>query len=209
MGLYTSRVFPWLVDTFMSRDSFFVIRRNLLSQVTGNTLEIGFGTGLNLRHYPPSLRQLSILDANPGMLRRAARRIDASLVRLDVHVSNGSVLPFPTGVFDSVVSTWTLCSILNIQALLGEVHRVLKPGGQFFFAEHGLSNDVRVRKWQRRLTPVQKKIADGCHLDRDIPTLLRDADFRLDRLECFDMKGLPKVASHMFVGVGIRRSTTT
>ncbi|MCY7322645.1 MAG: class I SAM-dependent methyltransferase, partial [Phormidesmis sp. CAN_BIN36] len=137
MNPYYQFLLPRLLDWSMSDEPFSHYRSNLLSQVTGDTLEIGFGTGLNLSYYPADLKALTAIDANPGMNVLAERRIRASKIAVDHQVLNGESLPIADNRFDSVVSTWTLCSIAKVEQALREVHRVLKPGGRFFFVEHG------------------------------------------------------------------------
>lgn len=204
VGVYGRRVFPWLVDVLMSPERFSTIRRNLLSEVEGDVLEIGFGTGLNLEHYPPSVRHLAAIDVNPGMTRRAAQRVRSFDREVDLRIVSGESLPFGDCTFDSAVSTWTLCSIPDVGRALEEVWRVLKPDGRFFFAEHGLSEDDHIRRWQHRLTPIQKKIGDGCHLDRDIRQLLVDAGFSIEKLDMFYLEKTPKIGGFLYKGIAVR-----
>ncbi|MEM9161885.1 MAG: class I SAM-dependent methyltransferase [Cyanobacteria bacterium P01_F01_bin.4] len=174
MSFYSQIIFPRLLDWSMSGQSFACYRRDLLSTVQGNVLEIGFGTGLNLSHYPASVEALTVVDPNPGCNAIAARRIQASPMTVDVRLLSGECLPFAEASFDSVVSTWTLCSIPKVGQALQEICRVLKPGGRLFFIEHGLSPESDIRTWQNRLTPLQKRIADGCHLNRPIKDLVSE-----------------------------------
>lgn len=187
----------------MSDEPFSHYRSDLLSQVTGDTLEIGFGTGLNLSYYPADLKALTAIDANPGMNALAERRIRASEIVVDHQVLNGESLPIADNRFDSVVSTWTLCSIAKVEQALQEVHRVLKPGGRFFFVEHGLSRDRKTQVWQHRLTPIQKVIADGCHFDRDIRQLVEN-QFSQATIDEFQPKDLPAVLGYFYQGIAIK-----
>ncbi|NJK51101.1 class I SAM-dependent methyltransferase [Candidatus Gracilibacteria bacterium] len=173
MGLYSQVIFPICLDWAMSDATFSHYRQEVLSNVSGDVLEIGFGTGLNLSYYPPQIQKLITVDPNPGMNRRARKRIEESNIIVDNRVLSGEDLPFEDESFDSVVSTWTLCSIPNVDRAIAQIYRVLKPGGKFFFIEHGLSNEPNVRVWQNRLTPIQKVIADGCHLNRNIRQIVR------------------------------------
>ncbi|MEO1400105.1 MAG: class I SAM-dependent methyltransferase [Cyanobacteria bacterium J06635_1] len=199
MSLYSQIIFPRLLDWSMSGQSFARYRQDLLSTVQGNVLEIGFGTGLNLSHYPDSVKTLTVVDPNPGCNAIAARRIQASPITVDVHLLSGERLPFAAASFDSVVSTWTLCSIPKVEQALQEIYRVLKPGGRFFFIEHGLSSDAGVRTWQDRLTPLQKRIADGCHLNRPMKNLVT-AVFGSVEVDEFYAEGMPKVAAYFYQG---------
>ena len=204
MGIYSKHLFPRLMNFTMSGENFDEVRRSILAGVRGHTLEIGFGTGLNLPHYPSSLNQLTTVDVNPGMGPLAQRRIERSAIEVSHHVLNGESLPMAAATFDSVVSTWTLCSIPNVDEALGEIYRVLKPDGRFFFVEHGLSDEPRIGRWQHRLTPLQKIIGDGCHLDRDIEALVRSAGFRIVELERFYLKKVPRVGGYLYRGVAAR-----
>ncbi|NJR50215.1 MAG: class I SAM-dependent methyltransferase [Leptolyngbyaceae cyanobacterium CSU_1_3] len=203
MNLYTRFLLPRLLDRSMSDDSLTRHRKDLLSQVTGETLEIGFGTGLNLPHYPAHLQKLTTVDVNPGMNALAARRVRSSNIAVDLHVINSENLPMAEHSFDSVVSTWTLCSIANVEQALREIYRVLKPGGRFFFIEHGLSNEPNIQAWQHRLTPIQKIIADGCHLDRDIQRLV-ETQFQQVTIAQFPAENLPKVVGYFYKGTATK-----
>lgn len=183
----------------MSGQPFVRYRQALLSTVQGDVLEIGFGTGLNLSHYPNSVKTLTVVDPNPGCNEIATRRLKASPMAVDVHMLSGERLPFTEASFDSVVSTWTLCSIPQVGQALQEIYRVLKPGGHFFFIEHGLSPEAGIRTWQNRLTPLQKRIADGCHLNRPMKDLVTDV-FGSVEVDEFYAEGMPKVAAYFYKG---------
>jgi len=204
MGFYASRVFPRLMNALMSAGTFSSIRREALAGVEGDTLEIGFGTGLNLPHYPPALGRLAAIDINPGMSRIAMERIRKSGRDVDFRILDGPSLPYDDASFDSVVSTWTLCSISDLPAALAEVCRILKPDGRFFFVEHGLGPEPHIRKWQHRCTPLQMRIAGGCHLNRDIGECLRQAGFSIGRLETFYMEKAPRIAGFLYAGFAVR-----
>jgi ubiquinone/menaquinone biosynthesis C-methylase UbiE len=168
MGFYSRVILPLCLDWAMSDRVFTQYRKEVLSEVSGEVLEIGFGTGLNLPHYPSEIEKLVTVYPNPGMNRRAQKRIEASKITVDNRILSGENLPFADNSFDSVVSTWTLCSIPKVDRAIAEIYRVLKPTGKFLFIEHGLSNESQLQVWQNRLTPIQKVIADGCHLNRNI-----------------------------------------
>jgi ubiquinone/menaquinone biosynthesis C-methylase UbiE len=203
MNLYSQFILPRLLDWSMSDVSLSQYRQEVLAQVTGETLEIGFGTGLNLPYYPQHLQKLTTVDANPGMNALALKRIQASDITVEHHVLNGENLPFADQSFDSVVSTWTLCSIANVNQALQEIYRVLKQGGRFFFVEHGLSNNPKVQVWQNRFTPVQKVIADGCHLNRDIKSLIEN-QFNRVTIEQFQAEKLPEIIGYLYKGVAVK-----
>ena len=166
----------------------------------GEVLEIGFGTGINLSYYPEHLQQLVTVDANPGMNALAQKRLESSNIRVDNRVLNGENLPMADNTFDCVVSTWTLCSIANVEQALKEIYRVLKPGGRFFFIEHGLSDDPKVQVWQNRLNPINKAIAVGCNLNRNIKELV-EAQFKNVTVEQFYAPKSPKIGGYMYKGI--------
>ena len=206
MGLYSRFIFPRLLDRMMSGENFSQIRHRLLAQVHGKTLEVGFGTGLNLGHYTVRVEQLTAIDVNPGMDRTALRRIAGSPLQVESQVLDGQALPFEDRTFDCVVSTWTLCSISDVGAALNEIFRVLKLLGHFYFVEHGQSPDPGVRKWQDRLTPIQKIIGDGCHLNRQIEDLIVSTGFDVDELENFYMDDVPRIGGYLYFGSATRPS---
>jgi len=188
----------------MSDASLSHYRQEVLANVNGKTLEIGFGTGLNLPYYPKHIQKLITIDANPGMNALATKRIQASDIVVEYQVLNGENLPFEDQSFDSVVSTWTLCSIANVEQALKEIYRVLKPGGKYFFVEHGLSHDPQAQVWQDRLTPIQKVIGAGCHLNRDIKRLVEN-QFRFVTIEEFQGENLlAEIVTHQYKGVAIK-----
>ncbi len=203
MGFYSNLVIPYCIDFAMSGSTLESYRQNLLENVSGEILEIGFGTGLNLPHYPENVDKITTIDPNPGMKRLARSRIAQSQITVDYKVLNGESLPMPDASFDSVVCTWTLCSIPLVNQAISEVHRLLKPGGNFFFIEHGLSPDVQIQVWQNRLTPVQKILADGCHLNRKISDLVAQ-QFNNVNIEQFYAPKLPKVIGYMYQGTAIK-----
>jgi ubiquinone/menaquinone biosynthesis C-methylase UbiE len=203
MGFYSRRILPYLLDWAMSDQNLAKYRQEVLADVQGEVLEIGFGTGLNLSYYPENIHKIIAIDANPGVNALAQKRLQASSITVDYRVLNGENLPMADKTFDSVVSTWTLCSIANVEQALKEIYRVLKPGGRFFFVEHGLSNQSPIQVWQNRLTPLQKIIADGCHFNRDIRQLVEN-QFDTVTLEEFYADKMPKIAGYLYKGVAIK-----
>ena len=178
-------------------------RRSLLKSVAGDVLEIGFGTGLNVPYYGDQVTSLTAIDPNQGMASIARPRIQSSTVKINLKTASAEALPMDADTFDSVVCTWTLCSIPKVDQALVEVYRVLKPGGKFFFIEHGISPDQRVGSWQRRITPCQRRIADGCHLDRPMAILVRSV-FAWVELEEFYADDLPKVLGYFYKGIATK-----
>lgn len=203
MGFYSRLIFPRLLELTMSEGSMTNYRKALLREVSGNVLEIGFGTGLNLPHYSEAVTSLTTVDPNEGMSAIAQKRIDASPIPVINKVLSGENLPMADASFDNVVCTWTLCSIPNVEKALSEAYRVLKPGGRFYFIEHGLSNEPGIQTWQNRLTPIQKVVADGCHINRRINELVGAAFDQLEVKE-FYAASLPKVMGYFYQGVARR-----
>ena len=180
MGIYSERLFPWLLDRALGHPRIEARRAALVGQARGNVLEIGFGTGATLPFYDPAkVTGLTVVEPSEGMNRRAADRLAASPVPVTSVPGSGEGLPFDDAVFDTVVTCLTLCSVQDVPQVLAEIRRVLKPGGQFLFFEHVLSEDKGRQRWQHRLTPIQKVVGVGCHLDRDAASLIRAAGFNL------------------------------
>ena len=203
MGLYSRIVFPRLLDLTMSGQEFNGYRQSLLQSVKGQVLEIGFGTGLNVSYYSDEVIALTAIDPNEGMAAIAKPRIQNSPVDITLKTASAEALPMATESFDAVVCTWTLCSIPNVEKALMEVYRVLRPGGKFFFIEHGLSPEHGVGTWQRRITPLQRRIADGCRLDQPMATLVKAV---FDQMECeaFYSKDLPKLIGYFYKGIATK-----
>lgn len=176
-------------------------RQRLLATACGEVLEIGFGTGLNLPHYPAQVRRVTTVDPNAGMRRLAQRRVGRSKIEVDQRVLSGERLPFEGDHFDCAVSTFTLCSIEDVGQALGEIYRVLKPGGKFLFLEHGLSPEPGVQKWQRRLDWLERCLADGCRLDRNMKELVVAQPFSSVEVEEFYLERTPRTHGYLYRGV--------
>jgi ubiquinone/menaquinone biosynthesis C-methylase UbiE len=204
MGLYSRYIFPRFCDWAMNDPKFARLRHEVLAQAEGEILEIGFGTGLNMEHYPEHVRHLTAVDPGEGMARIARRRVEWSDIDVDLRVQTAEELPFEAERFDCVVSTWTLCSVRDARRAVTEVSRVLKIGGRFLYLEHGLGEESGVQRWQRRLTPLQKRIAGGCRLDVDIEALVRSGAFRDVRVERFLLDRTPRIVGSMYRGVAER-----
>jgi len=203
MGLYRDRIFPAFYDKVMDNPVFTEHRRRQLAGLSGEVLEIGIGTGLNLPHYPAEVARVCAVEPNPGMNRRLAARVEAAPMPVEQHRLSGEQLPFDAGRFDFAVSTLTLCSIPEVERAVAEVRRVLKPGGAFVFFEHGLHDDPKVVRWQRRLEWLQRLYAD-CSLLLDARALLERADFADLELETFTLDEAPKIHQFMYRGRAIR-----
>ena len=203
MGFYTDRVFPLLLDWTMRAVN--DLRAPALAAATGDVLEVGFGTGLNLPFYPSAVRRLVALDPLRALERRVARRVAAARFPVErVALAADQRLPFDAASFDSVVTTFTLCSIPDPTVALAEMRRVLRPGGVYLFLEHGRSDDPKVARRQERWEPIQRRIAGGCHLSRPIDRLVRAAGFDVERLERFVQPHAPRILAEMYRGEGRR-----
>ncbi|MDY6897268.1 MAG: class I SAM-dependent methyltransferase [Cyanobacteriota bacterium] len=203
MGFYSQKIFPYLLDWSLSDSTFNQYRQEVLAEVEGEVLEIGFGTGLNLSFYPDEINRIISVDNNPGVHKLAQKRIDNSSITVDHRILSGENLPMADNTFDSVVSTWTLCSIEKVEQAVTEIYRVLKPGGKFFFIEHGLSNEPSIQTWQNRLNPIQNVIADGCNLNRNIREIVEQQFSRVN-VEEFYADKTPKFMGYMYQGVAIK-----
>jgi SAM-dependent methyltransferase len=205
MGVYSRYLFPRVIDTVMARAPLMELRPKVLADATGDVLEIGFGTGLNLPHYPPHVKRLTVLEPNIGMHRRSMHRIEHSPIEVDViGLHNSRDIAAADQRFDTVVSTWTMCTIADLPHTLREIHRVLRPGGKFLFVEHGLAPDRSVQKWQRRLNPINRWIGDGCNLDRDIEAFLRASPLAIERLDTFYLRDTPRLGGYTYRGTATR-----
>ena len=203
MGFYSQRILPYLFEWSLSAPVITKYRQEVLKHVKGDVLEIGFGTGLNLSYYPDDIYKLVTVDPNPGVNALAQKRIQSSKITVEHQIISGESLPMADNSFDSVVSTFTLCSIPKVEQALKEVYRVLKPGGKFFFIEHGLSREPQIQVWQNRLTPLQKLIGDGCHLNRNIGQLV-EKQFDNVTLTEFYLENIPKVTGYSYKGVACK-----
>jgi ubiquinone/menaquinone biosynthesis C-methylase UbiE len=203
MGWYDRHVLPRLIDAACSQPPMQALRARYVPRASGDVLEIGIGSGLNLMHYSSAVRSITGLDPAVELTAKAeerARRITPPVNLLRV---SGEEIPAPDGHFDSIVCTWTLCSIPNVHAALREMRRVLKHGGRMFFVEHGRAPDPGVQRWQRRVEPLWKKIGGGCHLTRAADELITAAGFRIVERDCGYEPG-PRIATFMTHGVAER-----
>jgi ubiquinone/menaquinone biosynthesis C-methylase UbiE len=181
MGFYGKVIFPWLLDVTEPKEMA-EQRRLILRDVKGEILEIGIGTGVNLSHYPEHIKVLTGIEPSEAVRLRAERRAHANGQTIEWHHGWGEQLPFDEGRFDTVVIVDVLCTVKNIDSVLKEAYRVLKPGGLLHFLEHGLAREEKIRKWQIRLNGLSKVIACGCELTREIEKHIRNSDFLIQEL---------------------------
>lgn len=204
MGLYSRYIFPRVMNLAMSGKPVTRIRKELLLRAEGDVFEIGFGTGLNLPNYPPTVKKITTVDPNPGVNKLAQQRIRESPIEVECHLLSAETLPMDDESFDTVVSTFTLCSIPNVGRALDEIRRVLRPGGKFLFAEHGLADDPKVRRWQDRLNGLQRRIGDGCNLNRNMRELISDHRFKFLEFKNFYMPKTPRIFGYIYQGVAVK-----
>jgi len=204
MSFYENRILPYLLNVFMDTKGTREERRRSLAGVKGAVLEVGFGSGLNLPYYPKTVTRVVGVDPSHTSAYLARKRIAASSFPVEFVGLSAEKLPVADASFDSVVSTFTLCTIPDVGGALTEMRRALKPEGRFYFVEHGHADDARVARWQNRLDGVEQKMFGGCHLNRDISTLIRQAGFEIERLDHAYLKGAPKFAGFLYRGVAKR-----
>ena len=201
MGVYNDRVLPRILNAAGGSKRVDPLRRRVCEGLAGDVIEIGFGAGLNVPFYPAAVTSVAAVEPSDVSWKLADVRLrgtDISILRSGL---DGQLLPFADDSFDAALSTWTLCTIPDPAAALRELRRVLKPGGTLHFLEHGLAPDERVRRWQRRLEPVQKKIAGGCRFTRPIVELLMTAGFTIKELDVFYEKDTTRFAGADSLGI--------
>lgn len=187
---YERHVLPYLIDLACGIKPVGRQRQKVVPLAQGRVLEVGIGTGLNLAYYDKArVEKIVGLDPALEMHRLAQKRVKRSGLAVELVGLSAEQIPYDAGSFDTVLVTYSLCTIPDPVAALGEMRRVLKRGGKLLFCEHGLAPDASVRRWQRRLNPLWSKLAGGCHLDRDIPGLLRQAGFHVADLQTLYLPG--------------------
>jgi ubiquinone/menaquinone biosynthesis C-methylase UbiE len=204
VGVYHRCIFPYLLDRAMASRVLRRPRTRTLARARGRILEVGFGTGMNLAHYPSDVTRIEALDPDADLDRYSRPRIAAAAIDVDFHHLDAARLPFEDASFDTIVCTLTLCSIPEVARALEEVGRVLKTGGELLFLEHGLAPEPSVARWQRRLTPMQRRFGGGCHLDRDTLRLVTASGLRVAAHEHYYLRGVPRFAGYMTEGYAVK-----
>lgn len=200
MGFYSRHILPHLINLTMGAGMLKKYRQRTVAKARGSVLELGFGSGVNLPYYNPELiEKYYAVEPDGGLLKLAQKRINKAPFKVEVLQMGAEQIILPDDSIDTVLSTWTLCTIPDIEAALAQARRVLKPGGQLIFVEHGLAPETRVASWQQRLTPYWKRCAGGCHLDRQTDVLLLNAGFVLQDLATGYL-GRPKTMTFMYEG---------
>jgi len=196
---YEQRVLPHLVNWSMRQPTFTDYRSRVLGNAEGCVLEIGIGSGLNLPHYGDTVKHVIGLEPSPKLLTMASQAGETEVRSVELVRGSAEAIPLESETVDTVVSTWTLCSVPAVEDALGEIRRVLKNDGRLLFVEHGLSPDSRVGRWQDRLTPMWRRIAGGCHLNRPIAQLIEGAGFGIEHVATGYMQG-PRPMTFMYEG---------
>lgn len=203
MGFYTDLILPRVINVVMDSKDLEPIRSRVCSGLSGEVLEIGFGSGLNVPFYPAAVTRVRAVD--PAVLGRklAARRVASSAAGIEFLGLDGQDLPLAEASADHVLMTWTLCTVPDPERTLAEIRRVLRPGGSLRFAEHGLAPDERVARWQQRLTPINRRIAGGCHLNRQASQLVAASGLDLTSIDTYYVAG-PKPFGYTFEGTAVK-----
>lgn len=202
MAFYRDHIYPHLVHALGNPKPIAEIRQRIIPSAQGEVLEIGVGTGVNFPHYDlTKVNKLYALEPNHGMVRRAEEQQRRTKLNVEFIDLPGERIPLGDASVDTVVSTFTMCTIPGVAEAIRGIHRVLKPGGQLIFFEHGLSPDPAVRRWQQRSEPLFKLAFEGCHVTRHIPSLIRDGGFQIEELNEAYLAPFPKSGSYSYWGL--------
>jgi ubiquinone/menaquinone biosynthesis C-methylase UbiE len=200
MGFYQNYVVPWVTHLSMRQTQLVPYRSRVVANATGRVLEVGIGSGLNLPFYSQSVNEIVGLDPSPSLLEIAEEAARQSSVPVELIEGTAEAIPIEAASIDTVLTTWTMCSIPDLDKALEEMRRVLMPNGRLLFVEHGLAPEPRVAWWQDRLTPVWTHLSGGCHLNRAIEDVIKRTGFSIEWLDKGYLRG-PKIMTFMYEGL--------
>lgn len=209
MTFYRDRIYPRLVKALGDPEPIRNLRQQIVKQAQGTVLEVGVGPGVNFAHYDPArATKILALEPNPGMLRLAREERNRTSIDVEFLDLPGERLPLGDAAVDTVLSTFTMCTIPAVGAAIREMRRVLKPGGRLIFIEHGLSPDPRAQRWQRWFEPIPHWLFEGCHVTRDIPALLKEGGFRIAEMDQGYLAPFPKSWTYTWWGSAVADGAT-
>ncbi len=200
MGFYNRFILPHVIELTMRQKNFVPFRERVVGAARGRVLEIGIGSGLNLASYSLGVEEVYAVDPSTELLAKASHRLITARIPVKLVEGSSEKLPFDDRSFDTVVMTFTLCSIPDVALAVREMRRVLRPKGELLFVEHGQAPDPAVVRWQDWLTPAWKRLGGGCHLNRKIDDLIKAGGFRIERLSTDYLKSAPRPFSYIYEG---------
>lgn len=203
MGIYDEHVLPRIINVACAVKPLRSLRERVCEGLSGQVVEVGFGSGLNIPYYPATVERVAAIEPADTGWKLAGKRLAGTGVPIERTGLDGQSLPLADDSCDTALSTFTLCTIPDVEAALDEIRRVLKPGGALHFLEHGLAPDESVRRWQHRIEPMQKRLFGGCHLTRPVAELLTKAGFTITEIDVFYEKSAPKPWGAASLGVAV------
>ena len=201
MSFYEKKILPKVLDLLCGSSPINYQRKKIVPKVSGNVLEIGIGSGLNLPHYNVSnISNITALDPAEELTNIAKKRISELDLDIDVINCGAEEIPLESKSFDSILVTYTLCSIENLDDSMREIRRVMKDDGTLFFCEHGIAPDLKTKNWQNRINPIWKRLMGGCNINRDIPEIISNSKLEITDLETMFLPGTPRIAGFNYWG---------
>ena len=201
MSFYEKKILPKVLDLLCGSSPINYQRKKIVPKVSGNVLEIGIGSGLNLPHYNVSnISNITALDPAEELTDIAKKRISELDLDIDVINCGAEEIPLESKSFDSILVTYTLCSIENLDDSMREIRRVMKDDGNLFFCEHGIAPDLKTKNWQNRINPIWKRLMGGCNINRDIPEIISNSKLEIADLETMFLPGTPRIAGFNYWG---------